>query len=67
MQLRGLRNLRTNYLLPLVSSSSCYWSYCMGSGDSSVVRAYTCDGKVPSSSPGRSKGRIFFSRVSFLC
>ena len=39
----------------------------MGNGDSLVVRAYTCDGKVPSSSPGRSKGRIVFSGVSFLC
>ena len=65
MQLRGLRNLRTN--LSVASSISCYWSHCMGNGDSLVVRAYTCDGTVPSSSPGRSKGRIVFSGVSFLC
>ena len=37
------------------------------SGDSSVVRASDSWSKVPGSSPGRSGGRIFFSRVNFLC
>ena len=38
------------------------------SGDSSVVtESRTRDRKVPGPSPGRSGGRIFFSRVNFLC
>ena len=38
----------------------------LGSGDSSVVQHQTYDWKVVGSSPGRSSGIIFFSRVSFL-
>ena len=32
-----------------------------------MVEHQTCDGKVIGSNPGRSGGRSFFSRVSFLC
>ena len=39
----------------------------MGSGGSSVVEHQTRDQKVSGSSLGRSGGRIFFSRVNFLC
>ena len=35
--------------------------------DGSVVDQWTCDRKVLGSTPGRSSGRIFFSRVNFLC
>ena len=41
---------------------------CMyGGGDSSAVRGRTRDRKVAGSNPCRSGGRIFFSRVNFLC
>ena len=40
----------------------------LGSRDSSVVIQHrTRDRKVAGSSPGRSGGRIFFSKVNFLC
>ena len=35
--------------------------------DSLLVRRRTRDRKVASSNPGRSGGRIFFSRVNFVC
>ena len=38
-----------------------------GDGDSSVVRAPDSWSKVAGSNPCRSGGRIFFSRVNFLC
>ena len=38
-----------------------------GSRDSWLVRGRTRDQKVASSNPGRSGGRIFFSRVNFVC
>ena len=41
--------------------------HILGSRDSWLVERRTCDGKVASSSPGRSGGGIFFSRVNFLC
>ena len=42
--------------------------YTLLSGrDSSLVECRTRDRKVASSSPGRSGGRNFFSRVNFLC
>ena len=41
--------------------------YYLWSGDSSVVERRTRGQKVAGSSPGMSGGKIFFSRVSFLC
>ena len=42
--------------------------WCMrGAGIVQWLEHWTCDWRVPGSSPGRSSGRIFFSRVSFLC
>ena len=38
-----------------------------GGGDSLLVEHQTHDLKVVSLSPGRSRGRILFSRVNFLC
>ena len=38
-----------------------------GSGDSSVVQYLSRDRKAAGSNPDRSGGRIFFSRVKFLC
>ena len=38
-----------------------------GSRDSLLVRAPTRDQKIASSNPGRSSGRMFFSRVNFVC
>ena len=38
-----------------------------GSQDSLLVERWTRDQKVVSSNPGRSSGRIFFSRVNFAC
>ena len=38
-----------------------------GEGLAQWLERWTRDRKVPGSSPGRSGGRIFFSRVSFLC
>ena len=38
-----------------------------GSRDSLLVERRTRDRKVASSNPGRSGGRIFFSRVNFVC
>ena len=38
-----------------------------GSGDSSGVERQTLDRKVAGSSPGRSGGRMFFSRVNLHC
>ena len=38
-----------------------------GSGISQWLKRRTRDSKVPGSSPGRSGGRTFFSRVNFLC
>ena len=40
---------------------------CLGSGDSSVVRAPDSWSKGRGSSPGRSGERIFFPGVNFLC
>ena len=40
---------------------------CWGAGIAQWLECRTGDRKVPGSSPGRSGGRIFFSRVSFLC
>ena len=45
------------------------FSYClqpMGSRDNLLAEPQTPDRKVVSSNPGRSSGRIFFSRVNFL-
>ena len=39
----------------------------VGSGDGSVVRAPECVSKVAGSNLCRDGGRIFFSRVNFLC
>ena len=47
-------------------STSCFISY-LRSGDSSVVRAPDSWSKGHGLSPGRSSGRIFVSRVNFLC
>ena len=41
--------------------------YRLGSWDSSVVERRTRDRKVSGSRPCRSSGRLFFSRVNFLC
>ena len=38
-----------------------------GAGIAQWLERRTRDRKVPGSSPGRSGGRIFFSRVNFLC
>ena len=38
-----------------------------GSQDSLLVERWTRDQKVVSSNPGRSSGRLFFSRVNFVC
>ena len=38
-----------------------------GAGVAQWIERRTRDQKVPGSSPGRSGGRIFFSRVNFLC
>ena len=38
-----------------------------GGGLAQLLERWTRDQKAPGSSPGRSGGRIFFSRVSFLC
>ena len=38
-----------------------------GAGMASVVERRSRDRKVSGSSPGMSGGRIFFSRVTFLC
>ena len=49
---------------------SCFsrQSICsVGSWDSSLVKRGTRDRKVVSSNPGRNGGRIFFSRVPFVC
>ena len=41
---------------------------CKWSRDSLLVREpVSRDGKVASSNPGRNGGRIFFSRVNFMC
>ena len=40
---------------------------CSGSGGSSVVEWHTCNWKVLGLSPGRSRQRIFFSRLNCLC
>ena len=39
----------------------------LGHQDSLLVEQQTRDRKVASSNPGRSGGRIFFSRANFLC
>ena len=41
--------------------------YQLGNQDSLLVRVPHCDPKVASLNPGRSGGRIFFSRVNFVC
>ena len=50
--------------LPQHPQSSCP---IYGSGDSSVMERQTPYGKVASSSPGGSGGRMLFSMVNFLC
>ena len=47
--------------------ASLYRPIAAGSGDDSVVERRTRDLKISRSSPGRSGGRISFSRVNFLC
>ena len=52
----------------VIINKRSFWTGLFGSGDSSVVRApRTHDRKVLGSSTGRSSGRIFISRVNFLC
>ena len=44
------------------------WNVGVGKrGTAQLLESLTCDRKVPGSSPGRSGGRIAFSRVNFLC
>ena len=50
-----------------VSSLGFDCSWLLGSGEGSFGERQTRDRKVSGSSPGRSDGRILFSRVSFLC
>ena len=41
---------------------------CLGvAGIACWLERWTCDWKVASSNPGRSGGRIFFSRANFMC
>ena len=51
-----------------LSNFVVFFLHCttLGSGDSSVVERWTRDRKVSGSSPGRSGGIFFFSRVNFL-
>ena len=44
-----------------------YQLYIPGSRESVLVERRTRDRKVASSNPGRGGGRIFFSRVNFVC
>ena len=46
---------------------SYFFYTAVGSWDSLLVEAWTHDQNVVSLSPGRSGGRIYFSRVNFLC
>ena len=51
-------------------SSASTLQFVVRSGQSGLARwleRWTVDRKVASSSPGRSGGRIFFSRVNFVC
>ena len=45
----------------------CVFNVHRGAGIAQWLEHQTHDLKVPGSSPGRSGGRIFFSRVNFLC
>ena len=55
-------NLHFDYSATVVLSV-CF----LGSRDSLLVECWTRDQKIVSLNPGRSSGRIFFSRVNFLC
>ena len=54
---------RIKYYSSIVIILSC----CLPSRVSLLVRSRTRDRKAASSNPGRSGGRIFFSRSTFLC
>ena len=49
------------------SNSVVYVYYIAGAGVACWLERRTRDRKVTSSNPGRSSGRIFFSRVNFVC
>ena len=57
----------SGYTHTLLISKEQRGTWRVGDGDSSVVRAPDRDRKVAGSNPCRSGGRIFFSRVNFLC
>ena len=65
------RNCGVTALLNLYCELYCFVSFAcsryLGSGDGSVVERRTRDRKVSSSTPGRSGGRVFLSRVNFVC
>ena len=55
------------FICVCVHSINCVNAYTLGSGYNSVLEQQTQDQKVLGLSPGRSGGRIVFSRVNFLC
>ncbi len=63
-----MHNARKYFLKAKDKNLCTFGDICYpGSGDSSVVRASDFNRKVAGSNPCWSGGRIFFSRVNFLC
>ena len=62
-----LMALQTGLCLHITRSSSVAYSTRQGAGIACWLERRTRDPKVVSSNPGMSVGRIFFSRVNFVC
>ena len=57
----------TSYKLGLSECLDSFLNHILSNRDSLLAECRTRDRKVKISSPGRNGGRIFFSRINFLC